>query len=122
MLGRVCFALLMMCVLTLSACFDRSNESEATKTPALGALEVRTQIVKTESLAVPVKAFGTIAAKQRSAIGALAEGPVERIFVSVGDRVTWVGRRSSGSGRSRITFGGCRKRRSRSRPRLCPVT
>ncbi len=88
MLGRVCFALLMMCVLTLSACSDRSNESEATKTPAPGALEVRTQIVKTESLAVPVKAFGTIAAKQRSAIGALAEGPVERIFVSVGDRVT----------------------------------
>lgn len=45
-------------------------------------------IVRTELLTEPVKAFGTIAAKQSSAIGALTEGPVERIFVKVGDRVS----------------------------------
>ena len=53
-----------------------------------GPVQVKTITVKTELLSQPVKAYGTIASKQRSAIGALVEGPVERIFVKVGDRVS----------------------------------
>lgn len=47
------------------------------------------QLVKAVALplSIPIVATGTIAALQTSAIGALVEGPVERIHVRVGDRV-----------------------------------
>ena len=51
------------------------------------AFEVDFLIAKSEPLADPVEVFGTIAAKQSSAIGALVEGPLETMFVTVGDRV-----------------------------------
>ncbi len=51
------------------------------------ALEVEILTAKSEPLAEPVEVFGTIAAKQSSAIGALVEGPLETMFVTVGDRV-----------------------------------
>jgi RND family efflux transporter MFP subunit len=50
-------------------------------------LEVDILTAKSELLADPVEVFGTIAAKQSSAIGALVEGPLETMFVTVGDRV-----------------------------------
>ena len=50
-------------------------------------LEVDILTTKLEPLAEPVEVFGTIAAKQSSAIGALVEGPLETMFVTVGDRV-----------------------------------
>ena len=50
-------------------------------------LEVEILTAESEPLAEPVEVFGTIAAKQSSAIGALVEGPLETMFVTVGDRV-----------------------------------
>ena len=90
MLRSVILAWLIVCAVALAACSDNSETSKATDQAQAQAepRQVETMIVKPELLANPVKAFGTIAAKQRSAIGALAEGPVERIFVKVGDRVT----------------------------------
>lgn len=79
---------LMACALTLAACSGSGADSEATQELEQGPREVRTAVVESELLAEPVKAFGTIAAKQSSAIGALTQGLVERIFVNVGDRVS----------------------------------
>jgi RND family efflux transporter MFP subunit len=88
MLRHLVLAWLTICALALAACSDNSETVDETKPAQSEPRQVETIIVKAELLANPVKAFGTIAAKQRSAIGALAEGPVERIFVKVGDRVT----------------------------------
>jgi len=74
--------------LALAACSGDVAENEAEKETQSGPRKVQTLVVEPELLAEPVKAFGTIAAKQSSSIGALAEGPVERIFVKVGDRVS----------------------------------
>lgn len=74
--------------LALAACSGDVAEIEADQETQSGPRKVQTLAVETELLADPVKAFGTIAAKQSSSIGALAEGPVERIFVKVGDRVS----------------------------------
>lgn len=49
---------------------------------------VETVSAETTMLVEPLIASGTIAAKQTSDIGALAEGGVDRIFVRVGDRVS----------------------------------
>lgn len=87
MLARAAIACLTVVAMLLTACSDKGAESEATQETEQGPRQVQTLIVETELLAEPVKAFGTIAAKQRSSIGALAEGPLERIFVKVGDRV-----------------------------------
>ena len=74
--------------LALAACSGDVAENEAEQETQSGPRKVQTLVVEPELLAEPVKAFGTIAAKQSSSIGALAEGPVERIFVKVGDRVS----------------------------------
>ncbi len=74
--------------LALAACSGGVDGSEAGQDAQSGPRKVQTMVVEPELLAEPVKAFGTIAAKQSSSIGALAEGPVERIFVKVGDRVS----------------------------------
>ena len=74
--------------LALAACSGGVAENEAEQEIQSGPRKVRTMVVEPELLAEPVKAFGTIAAKQSSSIGALTEGPVERIFVKVGDRVS----------------------------------
>ena len=80
--GLLAFALL------LASCSGGEPADEAAKEAPQGPREVQTLVARTELLTEPVKAFGTIAAKQSSAIGALVEGPVERIFVKVGDRVS----------------------------------
>ncbi len=87
MLRRGALSWLAICALALAACSDSAETVDTTEPAKKEPRQVETIIVKPELLAEPVKAFGTIAAKQRSAIGALAEGPVERIFVKVGDRV-----------------------------------
>ena len=81
---------LVVCALLLSACSDSSETVDTAEqaNAQLAPREVDTIIAKPQLLTSPVKAFGTITAKQRSAISALAEGPVEQIFVNVGDRVT----------------------------------
>jgi RND family efflux transporter MFP subunit len=79
---------LMACALTLAACSGSEADSEAAQELEQGPREVHTAVVESELLAEPVKAFGTIAAKQSSAIGALTQGLVEQIFVNVGDRVS----------------------------------
>lgn len=72
----------------LTACGE-----EPTSTPAAAAaasrLAIEVQLVEATArpLSVPIIATGTMAALQTSAIGALVEGPVERIYVRVGDRV-----------------------------------
>lgn len=88
MLIRAATAGLAVFALTLAACTGEKEGDEAPLKEQLASRVVTTAIVETQPLAEPVKAFGTIAAKQRSAIGALTEGPVERIFVKVGDRVS----------------------------------
>lgn len=88
MLRRGALSWLAICAVALAGCSDSSETVDVTEPAQLEPRQVETIIVKTELLSNPVKAFGTIAAKQRSAIGAFAEGPVERIFVKVGDRVT----------------------------------
>jgi len=64
---------------------ETANDAQASES---GPAQVETIAVSTELMSEPVEAFGTIAARQRSSIGALVEGPVDRIFVDVGDRVT----------------------------------
>lgn len=88
MLKGLPLSLLLACVVTLQACSSDTTDDLVSRTSESEPLELQTVIVQAESIAEPVKAFGTIAAKQRSAIGALVEGPVERIFVKVGDRVS----------------------------------
>lgn len=61
------------------------NDAQA---PESGPAQVETITVSTELVSEPVEAFGTIAARQRSPIGALVEGPVDRVYVNVGDQVT----------------------------------
>jgi len=88
MLARFSLPALIAAALLLSACSSGEAEGQAAREAPQGPREVKTVIVQTEMLNEPVNAFGTIAAKQSSAIGALIEGPVERIFVKVGDRVS----------------------------------
>ena len=63
---------------------ENANDDDIHKS---ATLEVDFLTAKSEPLAEPVEVFGTIAAKQSSAIGALVEGPLETMFVTVGDRV-----------------------------------
>jgi thiamine-phosphate diphosphorylase len=88
MLVRLSVPALIAVALLLPACSGGEAEDQTSKEAPQGPREVQTLIARTELLNEPVKAFGTIAAKQSSAIGALTEGPVERIFVKVGDRVS----------------------------------
>ncbi|MFY7834680.1 MAG: efflux RND transporter periplasmic adaptor subunit [Novosphingobium sp.] len=88
MLTRGILSGLLACALALGGCSGGSDETEAPQATQSGPRELQTLVVQTAMLSEPVKAFGTIAAKQTSAIGAFAEGPVERIYVNVGDRVT----------------------------------
>ncbi|MBZ6377111.1 MULTISPECIES: efflux RND transporter periplasmic adaptor subunit [Pacificimonas] len=70
----------------LSACSDAESANVvASAEPEAEPVEIVT--ANLTQLAKPVEAFGTIAARQSSAIGALVEGPV-RVFVQVGDRVS----------------------------------
>lgn len=88
MLVRLSVPALIAVALLLPACSGGEAEDQTAKEVPQGPREVQTSIARTELLTEPVRAFGTIAAKQSSAIGALTEGPVERIFVKVGDRVS----------------------------------
>lgn len=88
MLIRPSVTALMAASLLLSACSGGEADDQAAKEVPQGLREVQTSIVRTELRNEPVNAFGTITAKQSSAIGALTEGLVERIFVKVGDRVS----------------------------------
>lgn len=54
---------------------------------ALPPTQVELVEARAEPIAVPIIVSGTMAALQTSNIGALVEGPVDRIFVRVGDRV-----------------------------------
>mgnify|MGYP003672126697 CR=1 FL=1 len=63
---------------------ENANDDDIHKS---ATFEVDFLTAKSEPLAEPVEVFGTIAAKQSSAIGALVEGPLETMFVTVGDRV-----------------------------------
>ncbi|MEO9498542.1 MAG: efflux RND transporter periplasmic adaptor subunit [Parasphingorhabdus sp.] len=72
----------------LSGCANDDAENENESSIQKNAIvEVDILTAKSEPLADPIEAFGTIAAKQSSAIGALVEGPLETMFVTVGDRV-----------------------------------
>lgn len=82
------FALTVMLAFALGGCSGGGSDRETNTSREDGPVEVVTITVENELLSEPVEAFGTIAARQRSAIGALVEGPVERIFVQVGDRVS----------------------------------
>ena len=88
MLARLTLGGLAVFALTLAGCSGKTEGDETAPEAQAEPRAVTTAIVESQPLAEPVKAFGTIAAKQRSAIGALTEGPVERIFVKVGDRVS----------------------------------
>lgn len=89
-------ALLICCLIAgaLAGCQEAAVQNQtAMPTAELSSelkptvLRVETVTVETSTVAEPLIASGTIAAKQTSDIGALAEGVVERIFVKVGDRV-----------------------------------
>lgn len=63
---------------------------KASDAPASAPLAIEVQVVpaRTEQLSTPIRASGTVAALQTSNVTALVEGPVDRVFVRVGDRVT----------------------------------
>ncbi|ASK89848.1 efflux RND transporter periplasmic adaptor subunit [Sphingorhabdus sp. SMR4y] len=81
--------LLSVTVLGLvSGCASDDNaNADGEHIQASATLEVDFLTVKSEPLTDPVEVFGTIAAKQTSAIGTLVAGPLETMFVTVGDRV-----------------------------------
>ena len=90
---RLTVLLCLLCSL-IGACTEggREDQSVAPQTDIIAESEasiIRVETISAEEtlLAEPLIASGTIAAKQTSNIGALAEGVVERIFVRVGDRV-----------------------------------
>ena len=90
---RLTVFLCLLCSL-IGACTDGGHEdpSAAPQTDIIAESEasiIRVETISAEEtiLAEPLIASGTVAAKQTSNIGALAEGVVERIFVRVGDRV-----------------------------------
>lgn len=64
-----------------------SSPTTAQVRTAPGPAEVELVTARAEPVAVPIIVSGTMAALQTSNIGALVEGPVDRIFVRVGDRV-----------------------------------
>lgn len=73
----------------LAGCDSQSGDRHGSPVSATpGAPEVDVAIVEQSNLSQPVQGQGTIAAFQRSNIGALVQGPVDRIFVRVGDRVS----------------------------------
>jgi RND family efflux transporter MFP subunit len=76
---------LAVLVTACSSQSDGAEKSQSTTTPTTPEVEVA--IVEQSNLSEPVQGQGTIAAFQRSNIGALVQGPVDRIFVRVGDRV-----------------------------------
>lgn len=72
----------------VTACGSQSDGAEKPQTEATQtAPKVEVAIVEQSNLSEPVQGQGTIAAFQRSNIGALVQGPVDRIYVRVGDRV-----------------------------------
>ena len=90
---------LSLCVILIlvSGCRDAEPEGQAVPAAAGVTAEVETRVVQVETVSAETVmrddyliASGTIAAKQTSNIGALAEGVVEQIFVRVGDRVRTV--------------------------------
>ena len=67
---------------------DRGASRRSTQVrTALPPTQVELVEARAEPIAVPIIVSGTMAALQTSNIGALVEGPVDRIFVRVGDRV-----------------------------------
>ena len=81
-------AVAALLLLSLAGCGSQSGDAEKTAAASgHGATEVETVIVERSNLSQPVQGRGTIAAFQRSNLGALVQGPVDRIFVRVGDRV-----------------------------------
>ena len=81
-------AVAALLLLSLAGCGSQSGDAEKTAAASgQGATEVETVIVERSNLSQPVQGRGTIAAFQRSNLGALVQGPVDRIFVRVGDRV-----------------------------------
>ena len=88
MLRNYLLALSALCFI-VPGCSGAEDEIASDAQASEGDLApVETIAVSMEVLSEPVEAFGTIAARQRSSIGALVEGPVEQIFVNVGDQVT----------------------------------
>lgn len=81
-------AVAALLLVSLAGCGSQSGDVGKTATASgQGETEVETLVVEQSSLSEPVQGQGTIAAFQRSNIGALVQGPVDRIFVRVGDRV-----------------------------------
>jgi RND family efflux transporter MFP subunit len=81
-------ALAALCVLVPGCSGAEDETANEAQTLESGPAQVETITVSTELVSEPVEAFGTIAARQRSPIGALVEGPVDRVYVNVGDQVT----------------------------------
>ncbi len=87
--GKPSFATVALPLLMLLAgCGSHSGDGDGsalTSRPSVPEFEV--VVARQSNLSLPVEGQGTIAAFQRSNIGALVQGPVDRIFVRVGDRV-----------------------------------
>lgn len=72
----------------LAGCgLQSENQNKSADDSTQAAPEVESVIVELSELSQPIQAQGTISAFQRSTIGALVQGPVDKIFVRVGDRV-----------------------------------
>lgn len=79
-------ALTLSALLLAAGCGDDRQDSAA-KMPQILSSSVELVEARVASIAMPIIVSGTMTALQTSNITALVEGPVERIFVGVGDRV-----------------------------------
>lgn len=72
------------------ALFGCSDEPKSNDAPVAAPQSIDVQVVlaRAEQVSTPIRASGTVAAMQTSNVTALVEGPVDRVFVRVGDRVT----------------------------------
>lgn len=73
--------------LAVAGCGSPEADGKAAASAKIVIPEVQTVLPEAVLLSRPITAQGTVAARQRSAIGALVQGPVDRVFVRVGDRV-----------------------------------
>lgn len=86
-LKRLPFLGLLGAAWVVVGCSSEPKESDAAASAPL-AIEVQVVPARAEQLSTPIRASGTVAALQTSNVTALVEGPVDRVFVRVGDRVT----------------------------------
>jgi len=81
-------ALACAAVWMLAGCTVEPSAKDAPPATLTRAIEVNAVMARAEEISTPIRASGTVAAMQTSNVTALVEGPVDRVFVRVGDRVT----------------------------------